>query len=202
MTRQAHVVVSGFVAVACMLMGPLLATSLAASLRVVATVAPITDIVDQVGGATIQLHGLVPGGVNSHTFQPSPRDMRHLADADVVILNGLNLEVPTEKLLRSRQRSGLTVLKLGDRTIEAADWVFDTSFPKSQGYPNPHLWLNVAYAMRYAELIRDQLCDLDPSHTASYRANTERYVQQLSELDGCIASGTASIPPPQRQLLT
>jgi len=177
-------------------------TSIAAPLRVVTTVAPITDIVRQVGGTAIQLHGLVPDGVNSHTFQPTPRDLRYLADADMVILNGLHLEIPTEKLLRSNRHPELTILKLGDQTIAKADWVFDLSFPKSQNHPNPHLWLNVRYAMRYAELVRDQLRTLDPAHAATYDANTERYVHQLSKLDGCIASAIASIPPGQRKLLT
>ena len=175
--------------------------SLAAPLRVVSTVAPITDIVKQVGGEAIQLHGLVPGGVNSHTFQPTPRDMRYLAEADVVIMNGLYLEVWAETLLRSRSPSP-TLLKLGDQTIAQADWAFDFSFPKSEGHPNPHLWLNVAYARRYAELIRDQLGALDPAQAAIYDANAERYTRRLSELDRCIASAIASIPPGQRRLLT
>ena len=87
--------------------------------------------------------------------------MRYLAEADVVILNGLYLDVWAETLLRSRSPAP-TLLKLGDRTIAQADWAFDFSFPKSEGHPNPHLWLNVAYARRYAELIRDQLRALDP----------------------------------------
>jgi ABC-type Zn uptake system ZnuABC Zn-binding protein ZnuA len=176
--------------------------STAASLRAVTTVAPITDIVRRIGGAAVQVHGLVPDGVNSHTFQPTPRDMRYLAEADVVILNGLQLEVSTEKLLRSTGRPDLTILKLGDHTITKADWVFDFSFPESQSHPNPHLWLNVMYAMRYAELIRDQFRSLDPARAAIYEANTERYLRQLSDLDSCIASATTSIPPQHRKLLT
>jgi ABC-type Zn uptake system ZnuABC Zn-binding protein ZnuA len=119
-----------------------------------------------------------------------------------VILNGLHLEVPTENLLRSHQRPEVTVLKLGEQTIAQADWVFDLSFPKSQRHPNPHLWLDVRYAMRYAELIRDQLRTLDPAHAATYHANAERLLRQLSTLDGCIAPAIASIPPGQRKLLT
>lgn len=202
MTRRSQLAVIGFVAGVILLMGQPAATGLEAPLRVVTTVAPITDIAHQVGGALIQLHSLVPSGVNSHTFQPTPRDMRYLADADVVILNGLHLEVPTEKLLRSSRRPELMILKLGDRTIKKADWVFDYSFPKSQGHPNPHLWLNVAYAMRYAALIRDQFRTLDPAHAATYDANTEAYLRRLSKLDRCIASAIASIPRRHRKLLT
>src|SRR5919109_1661374 len=103
-----------------------------ASLRVVTTVAPLTDLVRHVGGEVIQLHGLVPEGVNSHTFQPTPRDVQYLAEADLIILNGLYLEIPTEKLARSSGKTGVTIMKLGDSTISKAEWVFDFSFPKAQ----------------------------------------------------------------------
>jgi manganese/iron transport system substrate-binding protein len=58
------------------------------------------------------------------------------------------------------------LLKLGDQTITAKDYVFDRSFPKSGGHPNPHLWMNPIYAARYAELVRDALSALDPGHSA------------------------------------
>ena len=201
MTHRLHLAAAEIGIAMLLLMGSV-ASSTAELLRVVTTVAPITDIARQVGGAVIQVHGLVPDGVNSHTFHPTPGDLRYLADADLVILNGLDLEVPTEKLLRSHQRPEVTILKLGDQTIAKADRVFDFSFPKSQNHPNPHLWLDVRYAMRYAELIRDQLRTIDPAHAATYDTNTEWYLHQLSTLDGCTASAIASIPPGQRKLLT
>jgi ABC-type Zn uptake system ZnuABC Zn-binding protein ZnuA len=169
---------------------------------VVTTVAPITDLVRQVGGTAIQVHGLVPAGVNAHTFQSTPHAVQYLAEADLVILNGLYLEEPTEKLLRSSGKPGVTLLKLGEQTITRAEWVFDFSFPKAQGHPNPHLWLDVAYAMTYTALIRAQLSTLDPAHAALYHANAERYLARLTRLDQCILQATASIPPPQRTLLT
>jgi ABC-type Zn uptake system ZnuABC Zn-binding protein ZnuA len=173
-----------------------------ASLRVVTTVAPLTDLVQQVGGEVIQLHGLVPEGVNSHTFQPTPRDVQYLAEADLIILNGLYLEIPTEKLARSSGKTGVTLVKLGDNTISKAEWVFDFSFPKAQGHPNPHLWLNVAYAMTYTTLIRDQLGALDPHNTAAYEQNAARFLTRLAQLDQCIATALGTIPARQRKLLT
>jgi ABC-type Zn uptake system ZnuABC Zn-binding protein ZnuA len=173
-----------------------------ASLRVVTTVAPLTDLVWHVGGEVIQLHGLVPEGVNSHTFQPTPRDVQYLADADLIILNGLYLEIPTEKLVHSSSKTGVTLVKLGDNTINKADWVFDFSFPKAQGHPNPHLWLNVAYAMTYITLIRDQLSTLDPPNKAVYEQNAARLLEHLTQLDQCIATAVATIPAQQRKLLT
>jgi ABC-type Zn uptake system ZnuABC Zn-binding protein ZnuA len=172
------------------------------TLRVVTTVAPLTDMVQQVGRQVIHLHGLVPAGVNSHTFQPAPSDVQHLAHADLVIINGLHLEVAIEKLAHSSGKPGLILLKLGDNTISKADWVFDFSFPEAQGHPNPHLWLNVEYAMRYVTLIRDQLMVLDASHATQYQHNAARYLDRLRQLDDCIAAAIATIPPPHRRLLT
>ncbi|HLB02574.1 MAG TPA: zinc ABC transporter substrate-binding protein, partial [Nitrospiria bacterium] len=61
------------------------------NLRVVTTVAPITNIVYNVGGDRIDLHGIVPEGVNSHTFEPAPSDAKIMAAADLIIVNGLHL---------------------------------------------------------------------------------------------------------------
>ena len=153
-------------------------------------------------GDTLHVHGLVPEGVNSHTFQPAPGDVQYLAQADLVVLNGLHLEIPIEKLVRSSGKPGVTVLKLGEHTVSQAEWVFDASFPKAQGHPNPHLWLNVDYAMHYVTLIRDQVSALDRDNTAVYHQNAARYLTQLAHLDRCITTAMRTLEPHQRKLLT
>ena len=80
--------------------------------------------------------------------------------------------------------------------------MFGFSFPKSQGNPNPHLWLNVDIARRYVELIREQLCSLDPQHAEHYRAQATQTLEQLSDLDRCIAVAIDTIPPQTRTLVT
>lgn len=174
----------------------------AASLHVATTVAPLTDMVKRVAVGMLHVQGLVPAGVNSHTFQPAPGDVQHLARADLVVLNGLDLEIPIEKLVRSSGKPGVTVVKLGDQTISQAEWVFDASFPKSQGHPNPHLWLNVAYAMHYVSLIRDHVSALDRDNAAVYQQNATSYLTQLVHLDHCIAAAMRTLEPQQRKLLT
>jgi len=159
-------------------------------------------MVRQVGDDALRVHGLVPEGVNSHTFQPGPGDVQYVARADLVVLNGLDLEVSIEKLVRSSGKPGGTVLKLGDKTISRAEWVFDFSFPKAHGHPNPHLWLNVAYAMHYVTLIRDQVSALDSDNAAVYQRQATDYLGQLAHLDYCIAGAMGTLAPPQRKLLT
>src|SRR3989337_794901 len=63
-------------------------------LKVVTTVAPITSLVENIGGTKIDLQGLIPEGVNSHTYEPPVSDVRVLADAELIIINGLNLQEP------------------------------------------------------------------------------------------------------------
>lgn len=174
----------------------------ASPLRVVTSIPPVTDLVRRVGGDVIHLQTIVPPGVSSHTFQPTPGDVQYLAKAELVILNGLNLESAIEKLVRCCGHPNVTLLKLGDRTIGQEEWMFGFSFPKSQGNPNPHLWLNVDIARRYVELIREQLCSLDPQHAEHYREQAARTLEQLSHLDRCIAVAIDTIPSKTRTLVT
>src|SRR4029077_9180923 len=115
----------------------------------VTTVAPITSIVENVGGDKIDVAGIIPEGVNSHTFEPIPSDSKLLAQADLIIFNGLDLETPTLNLAKANLKQGAAILFLGEKTIEQSDYIYDFSFPKEKGHPNPHLWLNPQYALRY-----------------------------------------------------
>jgi len=170
--------------------------------NVLTTVAPLTNIVKNVGGPHIDLRGLIPGGTDSHTFEPAPSDIRYIVEANVIILNGLYLEVPTEKLALANKKPGTRFLQLGDQTISPKEYIFDRSFPKSGGHPNPHLWMNPLYAARYAELVRDALAALDPAHATAYQERTRLFTQRLHELDRAIAAAMTTIPPKQRKLLT
>jgi ABC-type Zn uptake system ZnuABC Zn-binding protein ZnuA len=172
------------------------------SLSVLTTVAPLTNIARNVGGPHIELRGLIPGGTDSHTFEPSPSDLRLIAGADLIILNGLDLETPIEKLARANQKPGAHLLKLGEQTITRQEYVFDRSFPKSGGHPNPHLWMNPLHAARYAELIRDMLVALDASKATRYQERTQHYTARLLALDRAIATAVMTIPPRNRKLLT
>lgn len=181
---------------------PIPAELSAAPLRVVTTVAPITSIVESVAGDQAQVTGIVPEGANAHTFQPVPSDARIMARADLIILNGLYLEIPTLKLARANKRPDTDILLLADRTLSEQDYIFDFSFPRDRGHPNPHLWLDPVHVMNYARLVRDHLVKANPSAQTTYRTNLEQYLKQLQILDKAIVSAVASIPPQNRRLLT
>src|SRR6476619_299794 len=140
----------------------------ATKLRIVTTVAPITSIVENIVGDKADVAGIIPEGINSHTFEPIPSDSKLLSSADLIIINGLDLETPTVKLAQANLKPGASIYSLGDKTIKETEYIYDFSFPKEQGHPNPHLWLNPEYAMRYAALARDELIGLDPKNKNSY----------------------------------
>jgi len=173
-------------------------------LNVVTSVAPITNIVQNIGGDKINLVGLVPEGVNSHTFELIPSDTIKINDADLVIIDGLNLEANIEKIAENviSKNSSIRLLKLGDNTISKKEWVFDFSFPKEKGDPNPHLWLNVEYAIKFANLTRDKLMEMDPTNSQYYIKNSNKYTKLLNQLDEGIKKSIETIPAENRKLLT
>lgn len=171
-------------------------------LNVAATVSPITNIIYNVGGDRINLSGIVPEGTNSHTFEPAPSDARKLAEADLIFVNGLNLEEPTLRLAEANKKAGAEIIKLGEQTIAPDQYVYDFSFPKEAGSPNPHLWPNPLYALRYAESARDALVRRDPANANYYRKNYDAFRVRIEALDKAIKETIASIPEPNRKLLT
>src|SRR5688572_24130245 len=173
-------------------------------LNVVTSVAPITNIVHNIGGEKIDLNGLVSEGVDSHTFELIPSDLIKINNADLIIINGLNLEANMQKIAENAiaKNSSIQFLKLGDNTISQDQWVFDFSFPKKNGDPNPHLWLNVQYAMKFANLTRDKLIEMDPSNSQYYIENSKRYTKLLKQLDEGIKKSVQTIPVESRKLLT
>ena len=171
-------------------------------LRVVTTVSPITSLAENIGGTRIRLEGVVPEGTNSHTFSPSPSVAIALTEADLFIANGLFLEEPTIEMAKANAKEGAVILTLADKAISEDQWVFDFSFPESGGHPNPHLWTSPPLALRYAELIRDALVELDLDNQDYYEENLEALRQRIEDLDGRIARAVETIPPANRKLLT
>jgi ABC-type Zn uptake system ZnuABC Zn-binding protein ZnuA len=171
-------------------------------LKVVATVAPLADLVRQIAGPRVDVVQLIPDGTDSHTFEPRPSDARALRDADLIIFNGLQLETPSQRMADANRRPATQYLMLGENTIQRSEWIFDRSFPAARGDPNPHLWLNVAYAKRYAELIRDKLVELDPENADYFQANAAVLLARMDQLDAVIFEAVQALPPSNRGLLT
>jgi ABC-type Zn uptake system ZnuABC Zn-binding protein ZnuA len=170
--------------------------------KVVTTVAPITSIAANVAGDLAQVEGVVPEGTNSHTFEPAPSVAEELSQADLIFVNGLSLEEPTRRLAESNLKGGARIVELGTEVLPESEWIYDFSFPKREGKPNPHLWTDPTYAKRYAEIIRRELADRDPPNSAGYQRNYDAFAALVDEFDGAMRTSFATMPKERRKLLT
>ena len=172
-------------------------------LTIATTVAPITSIAANIAaGTSTVIEGIVPEGTNSHTYEPSPSVAATLEDADIVFINGLVLEEPTKEMALANARSGSVICELATTILPEDQWIFDFSFPKEGGKPNPHLWTNPQMAGDYAALIRDALVAADPTNAAIYNGNYEAFALKIDALDQAVVAATATLDQSQRQLLT
>jgi ABC-type Zn uptake system ZnuABC Zn-binding protein ZnuA len=171
-------------------------------LKVATTVAPITSIAAMVAGDRADVEGIVPEGTNSHTFEPAPRVAELVSTADVIFVNGLKLEEPTEKLAEQNKKGGAEIVELGTWVLPRADYIYDISFPQKDGKPNPHLWTDPTYAIKYAQVIRDTLSKHDPANASAYAANYAKFERAATALAAALRSDQESIPAGQRKLLT
>ncbi len=181
---------------------PASAPATTARLKVVTTVSPITNIIYNVGGDRIDLTGIIPEGTDSHTFEPAPSSAQLFAEADVIFINGLHLEEPTRKLAAANLKPGAEIVSLGEQTLTPDQYIYDFSFPRSEGNPNPHLWMNPMNALKYAQITRDTLSRRDPANADYYAKNFDAFSARLQALDKAIMDSVASIPPANRKLLT
>ena len=173
------------------------------TLRIATTVAPITSIVANVAGDTdVSIVGIVPEGTNSHTFEPKPSDAATLESADVIFINGLVLEEPTKDLALANLKDGAAICELGTEILPESDYIYDFSFPREGGKPNPHLWTNPPMAKAYAQVVRDVLSRRSPSNAATFAANYDAFALKVDALDEAMKTATATIPATQRKLVT
>ncbi len=171
-------------------------------LAIATTVAPITSIVANIAGDRADITGIVPEGTNSHTFEPRPSVAELLSTVDVVYLNGLVLEEPTKDLAEANLKGGAEIIELGTLALPEEDYLYDFSFPEEEGKPNPHLWTDPPYALRYAEVVAGDLAERDPDNAEYYVTNLEKFEGVVDELDAAMREAFATIPEGQRKLLT
>ena len=174
----------------------------AGRLAVVTTVAPITSIAANVAGDLADISGVVPEGTNSHTFEPAPSVAEVLSKADLVFINGLSLEEPTKKLAQANMKDGAKLVELGTEVLPESEWIYDFSFPKEEGKPNPHLWTDPTFVKKYAEVIRRELSAKDPTNAAAFQRNYDAFAALIDEFDRAMRTSFATLPAHRRKLLT
>ena len=162
-------------------------------LTVVTTMTVLADLIRQVGGETVDVKALVPPGGEVHTYQPTPGDIKSLAQARIVFYNGAHLEEWIDDTIRNAGKPDLSIVVLSQGL---------PAISEAGGEPNPHLWLDVANAKIYVERIRDNLSRVDAVNAGYYADRAKAYLSQLDELDAWVLAEVAKIPAVRRKLVT
>ena len=171
-------------------------------LLIATTVSPITSIAASIVGDRARIEGIVPEGTNSHTFEPAPSVAKLLTEADLILVNGLKLEDPTIELAKRNKKDTTEIVEIGTIVLPEADYLYDFSFPKEEGKPNPHLWTDPGYAIKYAKVIQDQITKLDPENAKYYAENFLTFEKQAAALGAAVATDQKTVPAGNLKLLT
>lgn len=173
-----------------------------AKLPVVVSFSILADVVQAIGGERIALTTLVKPGVDAHVYVPTPADARAVAEARLVIANGLGFEGWLRRLRQaSASKAEFVEAAKGVRTIKEKGG-HDHSHGHSHGGVDPHAWQSVANMKVYAANIRDALIAADAPGKAEYEGRAARYIGELDALDADIRAAVARIPAERRKVIT
>ena len=168
------------------------------ALSVVATTTFLTDMAQNVAGDRFEVRSLIPLETDPHTFEPTPSDLREVASADLLIVNGGGLEGPLLSTLEN---------VAGDTTIVDASSGLTTRTPQpgepalEGGGTDPHFWLDPTLVKTYVANIAKAFSAADPAGATTYQANAAAYDKKLDALDAWIERQIAKIPEADRKLV-
>ena len=166
-------------------------------LTVLASFTVLADMVEAVGGPDVHVVSLTGPGMNVHSYEPSPDDLRRAADADLMVANGLGLEAWL----------GGLVDPLGIPTVILTDGIEPLpivgSATQTAGVPNnPHAWMSPRAGQHYVAAIADALSEHDPANAERYDARARDYAAELAAVEADLSERLGALPPDRRVLVT
>lgn len=172
--------------------------SAAEPLQVVASFSILGDLVGLVGGDRVKVTTLVGPDADAHTFEPKPLDAKAILQSRLFVINGLNFEPWAQKLAKSANYKG--------QTLVASEGIKPRSMPPEKGHSHadtdPHAWQDPSNVVLYVKNIAKSLSSLDPEGASSYQKNTDAYIKELLALDQFVQAQMAEIPVTKRQVIT
>ena len=160
-------------------------------LKVVASFSILGDLVRNVGGNSIEVTTLVGPDSDAHVYSPTPADAKKIANAKLIIVNGLGFEGWLPRLVQS---SGGKV-----KIVTATDGIAPLRLGNDA---DPHAWQSVGNAKVYVANIRTVLSATDPANTERYRTNADAYLAKLDALDREVRDAVAKLPPARRKVIS
>lgn len=163
--------------------------------KVVTTFTVIQDIAQNVAGDAAVVESITKVGAEIHEYDPTPQDINKALSADLVLWNGLNLELWFERFFEDIKDVPSVVVTEGIEPMPIQEGSY-------KGNPNPHAWMSPTLALTYVENIRAALVKYDPKNAEIYNKNAAEYVAKIKALDAPLRERLAKIPESQRWLVT
>jgi manganese/iron transport system substrate-binding protein len=163
--------------------------------KAVTTFTVIADIARNVAGDAAIVESITKPGAEIHNYQPTPGDIRKAQGAQLVLWNGLNLELWFEKFFVKLRDVPSAVVSDGIEPMGISEGPYE-------GKPNPHAWMSPNAALIYVDNIRDAFVKYDPANAETYKANAESYKQQIKDAIEPIRQELASLPENKRWLVS
>lgn len=163
--------------------------------KVVTTFTVLADMARQVAGDAAEVESITKPGAEIHNYQPTPGDILKARDAQLILRNGMNLELWFERFLQRLQGVPAVTLSEGVEPIGIAEGPYS-------GKPNPHAWMSPDSAMIYIDNIRDALAKHDPANATTYERNAETYKALIKSTVGPIRERLQKIPEQRRWLVS
>ncbi len=175
--------------------------------KVVATFSILGDLVAEVGGDDIDLRVLVGPDADAHVYRPSPADAAFIADADVLVVNGLGFEGWLERMSEATDFKGIMVTASDGITARSTEEEVedhadhDAHEGHDHGGMDPHAWQDLANAKIYVGNIAKALVDADPANIEDYKARAAALIAQIEACDRHAREAIASIPEERRKII-
>lgn len=163
--------------------------------KVVTTFTVIQDIAQNVAGDAAIVESITKVGAEIHEYDPTPKDITKALSADLVLWNGLNLELWFKRFFEDIKDVPSVVVTEGIDPMPIQEGSY-------KGNPNPHAWMSPTLALTYIENIRAALVKYDPKNAEIYNKNAADYVAKIKALDAPLRERLAKIPESQRWLVT
>jgi manganese/zinc/iron transport system substrate-binding protein len=166
-------------------------------LYVVTTTGMLADAVQSLGGKALKVEGLMSANVDPHVYKATAADMRKLAQADLLIYNGLQLEGKFQEILERMART--------KKVIAATAGIPRALLIQVEGMKDvydPHVWFDASLWQQVVRHIGKSLIELDPKHKELYMANLTAYTKRLEQLHNSARTQIAQIPKSNRYLVT
>ena len=163
--------------------------------KVVTTFTIFADMAKNVAGDKAEIVSITKPGADIHTYQPTPRDILKAENADLILWNGLNLELWFKKFFQNIKSTPSVILTKGIEPMGIREGSY-------KGKPNPHAWMSPKDGLIYIENIRAAFVKYDPENASTYNRNAKEYSKELNSTILPIRKKFSSIPSEKRWLVT